>query len=117
MLINMQSHNITKSKRYDKKPRPEAKGGRVAFVFIALAFLLSLVILRVVYFTTKNQEKYLLDLELAVKITLIKNGVSEKNIFSTGLCTLHSKVEGYDFCSYRRTKSKTERMLTAIMMK
>ena len=58
MLINMQSHNITKSKRYDKKPRPEAKGGRVAFVFIALAFLLSLVILRVVYFTTKNQEKY-----------------------------------------------------------
>lgn len=68
-------------------------------------------------FTPKNQEKYLLDLELAVKITLIKNGIPGKNIFSTGLCTLHSKVEGYDFCSYRRTKSKAERMLTAIMMK
>ena len=68
-------------------------------------------------FTRKNQEKYLLNLELAVKITLIKNGVPEKNIFSTDVCTLHSELEGYNFCSYRRTKSKTERMLTAIMMR
>ena len=67
-------------------------------------------------FTRKNQEKYLLNLEQAVKITLVKNGVPEKNIFSTGVCTLHSQIEGYSFCSYRRTKSKTERMLTAIMM-
>ena len=67
-------------------------------------------------FIPKNQEKYLLNLELAVKITLVKNGVSEKNIFTTGICTLHSQLEGYSFCSYRRTKSKTERMLTAIMM-
>lgn len=68
-------------------------------------------------FTRKNQEKYLLNLERAVKITLVKNGVSEKNIFSTEVCTLHSQIEGYSFCSYRRTKSKTERMLTAIMMR
>ena len=68
-------------------------------------------------FTRKNQEKYLLNLEQAVKITLVKNGVPVKNIFSTGVCTLHSQIEGYSFCSYRRTKSKTERMLTAIMMR
>lgn len=67
-------------------------------------------------FIPKNQEKYLLNLELAVKITLMKNGVPEKNIFSTGVCTLHSKLDGYNFCSYRRTKAKTERMLTAIMI-
>ena len=68
-------------------------------------------------FTKKNQEKYLLNLEKAVRLTLEENGVAAENIFSTGLCTLHSKHEGFSFCSYRRTKSKTERMLTAIMMK
>ena len=68
-------------------------------------------------FIPKNQEKYLLNLEEAVKLTLVKNGVPAANIFSAGVCTLHSQVEGYSFCSYRRTKSKTERMLTAIMMK
>ena len=68
-------------------------------------------------FARKNQEKYLLNLQEAVKITLIKNGLQEKNIFTTNLCTLHSKLEGYSLCSYRRTKSKTQRMLTAIMMK
>ena len=68
-------------------------------------------------FRLKNQEKYLLNLEEAVKLTLLQNGVAAENIFSAGVCTLHSQVEGYSFCSYRRTKSKTERMLTAIMMK
>ncbi len=68
-------------------------------------------------FRPKNQEKYLLNLEAAVRLTLLKNGVPAENIFSAGVCTLHSQVEGYSFCSYRRTKSKTERMLTAIMMK
>ena len=68
-------------------------------------------------FRQKNQEKYLLNLEEAVRLTLVKNGVATENIFSAGVCTLHSEVEGYNFCSYRRTKSKTERMLTAIMMK
>lgn len=68
-------------------------------------------------FRPKNQEKYLLNLEEAVRLTLLECGVAAANIFSAGVCTLHSQVEGYSFCSYRRTKSKTERMLTAIMMK
>lgn len=68
-------------------------------------------------FIQKNPEKYLLNLEEAVRLTLEENGVPVANIFSTGVCTLHSKIEGCSFCSYRRTKSKTERMLTAIMMK
>ena len=68
-------------------------------------------------FIRKNQEKYLLNLEEAVRLTLQKNGIAESNVFSADVCTLHSQVEGYSFCSYRRTKSKTERMLTAIMMK
>lgn len=68
-------------------------------------------------FAPKNQEKYLLNLEEAVRLTLVENGVPAASIFSAGVCILHSQVEGYSFCSYRRTKSKTERMLTAIMMK
>jgi YfiH family protein len=67
-------------------------------------------------FVPKNQEKYLLNLQEAVKLTVIKNGVSEKNFFTTDVCTYHSQIEGYSFCSYRRTKSPTQRMLTAIMM-
>ena len=69
------------------------------------------------FFTPKNQEKYLLNLGEAVRFTLLQNGVPEANIFSAGVCTLHSQKEGHSFCSYRRTKSKSERMLTAIMMK
>ena len=68
------------------------------------------------FFTPKNQEKYLLNLEAAVRFTLVENGVPAANIFSAGVCTLHSQKDGCSFCSYRRTKSKTERMLTAIMM-
>ena len=68
-------------------------------------------------FRPKNQEKYLLNLEEAVKLTLVENGVPAASIFSAGVCTLHSQIEGHSFCSYRRTKSKTERMLTAIMLK
>ena len=67
-------------------------------------------------FTSKNEEKYLLNLQEAVKLTVMKNGVQEKNIFLTDLCTFHSKIEGHHLCSYRRTKSPTQRMLTAIMM-
>jgi len=67
-------------------------------------------------FSKKNSEKYLLNLQEAVKQTLLKNGIPEKNIFLTSICTFHSQIEGHSFCSYRRTKSPTERMLTAIMM-
>ena len=68
-------------------------------------------------FSRKNEEKYLLNLQEAVKLTVIKNGVLEKNFFPTDICTYHSKIEGHSLCSYRRTKSPTQRMLTAIMMR
>ncbi len=67
-------------------------------------------------FSRKNEEKYLLNLQEAVTLTLLKNGILEKNIFPTSICTYHSQIEGNTFCSYRRTKSATQRMLTAIMM-
>ena len=67
-------------------------------------------------FSRKNEEKYLLNLQEAVTLTLLKNGILEKNIFPTSVCTFHSQIEGHSFCSYRRTKSATQRMLTAIMM-
>ena len=68
-------------------------------------------------FSKKNDEKYLLNLQEAVKLTVLKNGVLEHSFFSTNLCTYHSQIEGYSLCSYRRTKSPTQRMLTAIMMR
>ena len=67
-------------------------------------------------FSRKNEEKYLLNLQEAVTLTLLKNGILEKNIFPTSICTYHSQIEGHSLCSYRRTKSATQRMLTAIMM-
>ena len=67
-------------------------------------------------FLRKNEEKYLLNLQEAVKLTLLKNGIQKKNIFPTSICNFHSQIEGHSFCSYRRTKSATQRMLTAIMM-
>ena len=67
-------------------------------------------------FSRKNEEKYLLNLQEAVKLTVIKNGVVENNFFPSTVCTYHSTIEGHSLCSYRRTKSPTQRMLTAIMM-
>ena len=67
-------------------------------------------------FSRKNEEKYLLNLQEAVKLTVIKNGVLEHNFFSTDICTYHSQLQGHSLCSYRRTKSPIQRMLTAIMM-
>ena len=74
----------------------------------------------------KSEQKYLLNLEEAVKLTVMECGVPESNISSAGYCTLHSEVtleeeqsksgEPIRFCSYRRTKSPSERMLTAIML-
>lgn len=74
----------------------------------------------------KSEKKYLLNLEEAVKLTVMECGVPEGNISSSGYCTFHSEVtmenkwgksgEIIRFCSYRRTKSPCERMLTAIML-
>lgn len=83
------------------------------------------------FFIKKENEKYLLNLESAIKKTAKEAGVLMENIFTTGLCTFHSQIKTSDengnenknseknhfsFCSYRRTKSLTERMLTAIML-
>lgn len=63
-------------------------------------------------FVQKNSEKYNLDLKKAIEITLLKTGVKSSNIFSVNRCTIES-----DFlCSFRRTKSTTDHMLTAIML-
>ena len=67
-------------------------------------------------FSRKNEEKYLLNLQEAVTLTLLKNGILEKNIFPITICTYHSQIDSHSLCSYRRTKSATQRMLTAIMM-
>lgn len=67
-------------------------------------------------FCRKNDEKYLLNLQEAVKTTLLKNGILEQNFFPTKICTYHSQIQDNSLCSYRRTKSATQRMLTAIMI-
>lgn len=63
-------------------------------------------------FVPKNAEKYNLNLTAAIEITLKKAGVKQENIFSVNKCTIESE----NLCSFRRTKSKTEHMLTALML-
>lgn len=60
-----------------------------------------------------TEDKYKLDMQGAIEITLTKCGVLSKNIYSVNRCT----IESSDLCSYRRTHSKTEHMLTAIVLK
>lgn len=72
------------------------------------------------FFIQKDNGKYLLNLKSAIKKTALETGISRENIFSTEFCTYHSQnikeENDFIFCSYRRTKSSTERMLTAIML-
>lgn len=63
-------------------------------------------------FVQKNSEKYYLDLKKAIEITLLKADVKSSNIFSVNRCTIESDY----LCSFRRTKSTTDHMLTAIML-
>ena len=65
------------------------------------------------FFTNKGNGKFLLDMKKAIKIALINNGIKDKNIYDTDVCT----YENDSLCSWRRDKSKTARMLTAIMLK
>lgn len=64
-------------------------------------------------FAKKNNEKYMLDLGLAVSMSLISEGVSGKNIFDSGHCTFHTD----EFSSWRRTGDYKNQILTYIMMK
>lgn len=58
MLIDSKTTPRIITRNMHKKSHPEAKSGRVVFVLGFLAFLLMLPILRVAYFTTKNQQEY-----------------------------------------------------------
>ncbi|MBR5933962.1 MAG: peptidoglycan editing factor PgeF [Treponema sp.] len=60
-----------------------------------------------------DDKKYLLDLNKAIEITLLKAGVKEENIYTVNRCT----IEDEKLCSYRRTGLKKTHMLTAIMLK
>lgn len=60
---------------------------------------------------SKGNDKYLLDIKKAIKISLIKEGILEKNIIDNTPCTFESD----NLCSYRRDHGK-DRMLTAIML-
>lgn len=56
--------------------------------------------------------KYLLDLPLAIRTTLIKEGLNDKKIFDPEYCTFHETK----FSSYRREKENAGRMLTGIIL-
>lgn len=64
-------------------------------------------------FIPKSSEKFNLDLKKAIEITLRNCGLSAEKIYSVDRCT----IESSDLCSFRRTKSTTDHMLTAIMLK
>lgn len=64
-------------------------------------------------FQPKANGKYLLNLKKAIKLTLLKAGVAEDNIYDCGRCTYHEGV----FDSYRLNGGKTWRMLSGIMLK
>lgn len=64
-------------------------------------------------FIPKNTDKYYLDLKKAIEITLTESGVQQSKIYSVDRCTIESE----NLCSFRRTKSTTDHMLTAIMLK
>lgn len=64
-------------------------------------------------FLPKDDKKYFLDLQTAIQFTLEQAGILKDNIFCVNKCT----IESNELCSFRRTKSKVEHILTAIMLK
>lgn len=60
----------------------------------------------------RGGEKYLLDMARAIELSLVDAGLNKDNIYNVDMCTIESR----DLCSYRRTGSKTDHMLTAIML-
>lgn len=66
-----------------------------------------------ILFSPREDGKYLLNLGLGVKLTLMKAGVQAENIHIPDLCTFHTE----DYSSWRRTRSLTERILSGIMLK
>lgn len=57
-----------------------------------------------------------LDLKALIKEQLLKEGIREENIFSTDLCSKHSRYGGdYFFASYRRDKDDNRSMVFALL--
>lgn len=63
--------------------------------------------------TLRKDGKYILDVALAVKISLIKAGVKEENIERSKYCTFHDNV----FDSWRRDGKTTGHILSGIILK
>lgn len=53
----------------------------------------------------KKDKTYNINLEILIKLKLMKMGIQEKNIYSTGICT---KCNEQDFYSYRASQDKTK---------
>lgn len=64
-------------------------------------------------FKPKANGKYILNLRQAIKLTLMKLGVKEENIFLSKYCTYHDDL----FDSYRLNGGKKLRMLSGLMLK
>lgn len=65
------------------------------------------------FFKKKNDtEKYMLDLGIAVSLSLCQEGVKTENIYDENHCTYHTST----FSSWRRTGDKKRQMLTYIML-
>ena len=60
----------------------------------------------------KDNEKFMLDLGTAVKISLCQEGINSANIYDSGHCTFHN----LDFSSWRRTRDAKKQMITYIML-
>lgn len=60
----------------------------------------------------EKPEKYLLDVALSIKLSLLRYGIKEKNISKTDICTYHDNI----FYSRRLTGDKTKVTLTGIMI-
>lgn len=64
------------------------------------------------FFTAKENGKYLLNLPLAIKISLENTGVKNENIYASEVCTYHSGI-----CPSYRKGNIEERILTGIMIR
>lgn len=65
------------------------------------------------FFLPRNNNKYSLNLSMAIRISLEKTGVKSENISDVGVCTYESK----DLCSWRRDNPVMKSMFTGIMLK
>lgn len=65
------------------------------------------------FFEPKDNGKYLLYLDRAIRYALLEAGLKNENIEDPEFCTFHSGI----FPSYRKSGGTNDRMLTGIMLK